>query len=228
MLEIRHRAAFAALVCACVLVACDDAPPEPQGGAPVVNKADPPPKLANISKDMVAAVSAGKSSNVISVHFALRAPPMVNKALPVDVAIVPHREFSSLIVHFDSQDGLATTSGDSFGPKTDVDSETPLSHQLVLLPTREGMFMVTSSVDTDSDEGNITRIFSIPVIVAAAAAPAPAAPPAAPPAATRTRPTSKPGAASRVRSQAGHIMQFGLNLHGYVKTRRGHPPKRGL
>ena len=66
MLEIRHRAAFAALVCACVLVACDDAPPEPQGSAPVANKVDPPPKVAKISKDMVAAVSAGKASRVPS------------------------------------------------------------------------------------------------------------------------------------------------------------------
>jgi len=185
MLEIRHRVAFAALVCACVLVACDDAPPEPQGSAPVVTKADPPPKLAKIPKEMVAAVSAGKSSDVISVHFALRAPPTVNQALPVDVVIVPHREFSSLIVHFDGQEGLATTSGDSFGPRTDIESETPISHQLVLLPTKEGMFMVTSVVDTDSSEGNITRVFSIPVIVSAAASAAPAdAPAAVPPAAT--------------------------------------------
>ena len=189
MLETRHRAAFTALVCACVLIACDDAPPEPQGSAPVANKIDPPPKVANISKDMVAAVSAGRSSNVISLHFALRAPPMVNKPLPVEVAIVPHREISTLIVHFDSQDGLVTTSGDTFGPKTDIESETALSHQLVLLPTREGMFMVTSSVDTVSSEGNITRIFSIPVIVAAAAAPASA--PAAPPATTPVREPDK-------------------------------------
>ena len=184
MLEIRHRAAFAALVCACVLVACDDAPPEPQGGAPVVTKVDPPPKLATIAKDMVAAVSAGKSSNVISVHFALRAPPTVNQALPVDVVIVPHREFSSLIVNFTGQDGLTTTSGGSFGPKTDIEIETPVSHQLVLLPTKEGMFMVTSVVETDGAEGNTTRIFSIPVIVSAAASAAPAGAPAAPPAAT--------------------------------------------
>jgi len=173
MLEIRHRAAFAALVCACVLVACDEAPPEPQGSAPVATKVEPPPKLAKISNDMVAAVSAGKASNVISVHFALRAPPVVNQALPVDVAIVPHEKFSSLIVHFDSQDGLATTNGQVFGPKADIESETPVLHQLVLLPTKEGMFMVTSVVETEGSDGNITRIFSIPVIVAAAAPPAP-------------------------------------------------------
>jgi hypothetical protein len=183
MLEIRHRAVFAALVCACVLVACGDAPPEPQGSAPVAKKADPPPKSAKISKDVVAAVSASRTSNVISVHFALRAPPTVNKALPVDVVIVPHREFSSVIVNFNGQEGLTTTSGNWFGPSNDIKSEEPLSHQLVLLPTKEGVFMVTSVVETDGADGNITRIFSIPVIVAAAASPAPAHAPVPPPAA---------------------------------------------
>jgi hypothetical protein len=73
---------------------------------------------------------------------------------------------------------LATTSGDSLGPQTGIDSETPLTHQLVLLPTREGMFMVTCSVETEGPEGNVTRIFSIPVIVAAAGASAPESAPA--------------------------------------------------
>jgi len=136
--------------------------------------------VANLAKDMVAAVSAGKAASVISLHFALRAPPAVNTPLPVEVAIVPHRKFSSIRVHFDSQEGLAATAGDNFGPVTNADTETALTHQLVLLPTKEGMFMVTSSIETESEDGNVTRIFSIPVIVAPAGAAAAAAPDAVP------------------------------------------------
>ena len=161
-------------------------------------------------------------------HFALRAPPVVNKALPVDVAIVPHRKFSSLIVHFESQDGLATTAGEVFGPKADIESETPLSHQLVLLPTREGMFMVTASVETEGADGNITRIFSIPVIVAAAAIGTCRRPPAPAPATTKLDLRQNREPLHACAPGPGHIMQFGLNLHGYVKTRRGHPHQRGL
>lgn len=183
MLKIRRRAvAFATLASACMLVACNDAPPEPQQGAPVANKNEPPPRVANLAKDMVAAVSAGRTANAISLHFALRGPPTVNMALPVEVAIVPHRKFSSIRVHFDSQVGLTTADGDNFGPRTDVESETALTHHLVLLPSREGMFMVTSSVETEGEDGNITRIFSIPIIVAAAADPAPAPAPTPAPA----------------------------------------------
>ena len=180
MFKSRLRAAFAAVVCACVFSACDDPPQKAEGTAPAAPTKAPATKTATIGADMVAAVSSSQASSAIGVHFALRATPTVNKALPVDVTIVPHRDFSSLTVHFDSQDGLAVTTGNPFGPKSGISSETPQTHQLVLLPTREGMFTVAATVETDSAEGNVTRVFSIPVIVIAesAAAPAPAPAPA--------------------------------------------------
>jgi hypothetical protein len=51
----------------------------------------------------------------------------------------------------------------------------------VLLAAREGVFMVTVVVETEGADGTVTRIFSIPVIVAPSAA-AGAAPASAPPA----------------------------------------------
>ena len=60
MFKIRHRAAFVALVFVCVLAACDDAPSEPQERAPAAKKSDPPPRTANLSKDMVAAVQPAR------------------------------------------------------------------------------------------------------------------------------------------------------------------------
>jgi hypothetical protein len=146
-------------------------------------------KVATLSPDMVAAVSAGKVADAISLHFALRASPVVNQALPVDVAIVPHRKFSLVLVHFEARDGLSTTVGQEFGPAANVSGETPLTHQLVLLPTKEGMFMVTASVETEGGDGNVTRVFSIPVIVAAAPGSAPAA---APPATAAEAPANSP------------------------------------
>ncbi|HEY6124424.1 MAG TPA: hypothetical protein VIV63_07215, partial [Steroidobacteraceae bacterium] len=91
-------------------------------------------------------------------------------ALPVEVALVPHQKFTMLRVHFETHEGLTIATGDTYGPVTDVSSEKPLTHPLVLLPSKEGMFMVTVAVETEGDEGNITRIFSIPVIVSASAA----------------------------------------------------------
>jgi hypothetical protein len=179
MIKVRHRAvALATVACVCMLTACGDAPPEEQKSSTTADKKAPPPKVASVASDMVAAVSAGKAANAISIHFALRAPPVVNKALPVDVAIVPHRKFTRVRVHFEGNEGLVATAGEDFEPKANIETEAALTHQLVLLPAREGMFVVIASVETEGEEGNITRIYSIPVIVAAAApSPAPANPP---------------------------------------------------
>ena len=112
------------------------------------------------------AVSSTKNINVVSVHFVLNGAPTVNKALPVDIAIVPHKSVSSLIVHFEARDGLAVAAGNVVERSTDPTPEKIIKHQLVLMTGREGVFMVTAIVETESSEGTISRIFSIPVIVA--------------------------------------------------------------
>jgi hypothetical protein len=128
--------------------------------------------------EMVAAVSASKSSLILGVHFALRAQPAVGKPLPMDIAVLPHKEFDQLSVLFDTQDGLEITSGKSMGPIKGVSAEKSLTHQVSLQPMKEGVFMVTAAVETESEEGNIVRIYSIPVIVQGPVAPAPAPTPA--------------------------------------------------
>lgn len=164
----RSRAvALATLACVSMLAACDNAPSTPAESQPAAgSKPDAPvPRAAHLSSEMVAAVSAGRTANVIGVHFALGSVPTVGKPLPVKIAIVPHHDFKSVSAHFETREGLALTSGENFGPVTGVDSETALEHALVLVPGQEGVFMVTISVETDGDEGNFTRIFTIPVIV---------------------------------------------------------------
>ena len=181
----RSRAvALATLACVSMLAACDKAPSTPAETQPAAGSKPnvPSPKVAHLSSEMVAAVSAGRTANVIGVHFALGAVPTVGKPLPVKISIVPHRDFKSVSAHFETRDGLELSSGENFGPVAGADSETALEHALVLVPGQEGVFMVTISVETDGDEGNFTRIFTIPVIVgigpAAPAAPAPSPPPA--------------------------------------------------
>ena len=160
-----------AMAGAFMLAGCDDAPKQQTQAAPAATRTAEP-KVAQLSRDMVAAVSAGKTATAVGVHFALGAPPTIDKPLPVQIAIVPHRQFASVRAHFEIRDGMRITAGEDYGPITDVDVETALLHQLMLLPSAEGMFMVTTSVETEGDDGTVTRIFSIPVIVGPSTAPA--------------------------------------------------------
>src|SRR5262245_3024056 len=158
--------------CAAVLllVACDDAPSE------TATPADTGPKPVKaaagaLPPEFVAAVSAGGNSSVVSVHFALRSTPTVNAALPVDIAIVPHQSFAALRAHFDSREGLAVATGNELGTKADPSMEKPIRHELVLMPAKDGVFMVSAIVETEGSDGTISRVFSIPVIVAPQTAP---------------------------------------------------------
>jgi hypothetical protein len=161
------------------LAACDNAAPEKEAGTKATT---PAAKKATLNDNMVAAVSAGKSSTVVGVYFALGNAPTVDTALPVEVAIVPHQDFTSLQARFVAQgDGLTLVSGDLLPPVSSAKSESTLDHKLVLMPRKEGVYMVIVNLETEGSEGSVSRIFSIPVIVApatdaAAAAPAPPTP----------------------------------------------------
>ena len=174
MISRRILALSAALFAA--LAGCSD--PAPEESTPSASAARPAekPKAQALPSEMVAAVAARKNSTAISLHFALASPPTIATPLPVKIAIVPHEQFTTVRVHFESHDGLTMPMGEDFGPVNDVAPEKPLSHQLMLLPAKEGMFMVTAIVDTLGAEGNVVRVFSIPVVVGpaqAAQAPAP-------------------------------------------------------
>lgn len=166
------RAMLYVAVSASVLLAgCGDPPAEKPASTTVAAKpAGPKPAIAGAQ--MVAAVAAGKAVTAVGVHFSLGNTPKVATALPVDIAVITHQEFSSLRAHFESQDGLTLISGEDLAPRSDVKAESNIQHQLVLMPARDGVYMVTVSVDTEGKEGIVSRLFSIPVIVAPAAAPA--------------------------------------------------------
>ncbi|MBC8028360.1 MAG: hypothetical protein H7Y89_20390 [Steroidobacteraceae bacterium] len=180
MSGIRCALVLAIVAFGSLVAACGDSPSE----EPVATPAGPSKttKTAALPAEMVSAVSAGRSSGVVGVHFALGKLPLVGQALPVDIAIVPHQDFASVRASFEGPDGLPLNVGHELNPLTDVKSETIIKHQLVLLPRSDGVFIVSATVETESPtEGNVSRVFSLPIIVAAAAAPVAAAPaPAAP------------------------------------------------
>lgn len=179
MTGLRARAMlYAAFAASVLLAACGDPPAEkPAAAAPKPVG----PKTAVAGAQMVAAVAAGKSVTAVGVHFSLGNTPKVATALPVDIAVITHQDFTSLRAHFESQDGLTLISGEDLEPRADVKAESSIQHQLVLMPARDGVFVITVNVDTEGKEGIVSRLFSIPVIVSPAAAPAaPQAAPAAP------------------------------------------------
>jgi hypothetical protein len=171
------------------LAGCGDGTPDAPKAT--TSTAAPAKPVSQLPPDMVAAVSSARNTSVVSVHFVLNGTPTVSKALPVDIAIVPHEPVSSLIAHFEARDGLALATGNVLERQADPKAEAVIKHQLVLLPAKEGVFVVSAVVETESSAGTVTRIYSIPVIVGAPASGAAATGPATVPAQTPA-PTSLP------------------------------------
>jgi hypothetical protein len=175
----RAVAALIVLFAGCAsLMACDNSAPQAESKAATPATA-PGPKLAKPAENMVAAVPAGKSAKSIGVHFSLGSAPRVNQALPVEIAIIPHESFTLLGAIFDVPEGLTMISGEVLPPTKDAGAEEPIKHQLAVMPGRAGVFVITATVETEGAEGSVSRVFSIPVIVAppatAGAATAPSA-----------------------------------------------------
>ena len=169
-----HTTLFAVLAGCSLLAACGNSGSEPDVSKTESGKLKPA-KKPGIAEQMVAAVSTSRSATVIGVYFSLAKTPTAHQALPVDIVLVPHQKLARVVVHFDGQDGVTVVSGDAMEPKADVDAESAIKHQLVLMPTAEGVFMINASVETEGSEGTVSRVFSIPIIVAASEPAAPAA-----------------------------------------------------
>jgi hypothetical protein len=178
MLKPSARALLLVMASCLCLTACDKSTPEtPAKRASGANNSKGP-KASGVGDEMVAAVAPETSNAMIGVYFGLTKAPVLNEGFSLDINIVPHQEFSSVSAHFFGQNGLTLVSGDSFGPLADAKPGKAIKHQLVLMPAVEGLYMISVSVETTGAEGTVSRVFSIPVVVAP---PAPATPPAAAP-----------------------------------------------
>jgi hypothetical protein len=185
-MPLNARAVVVAVLACAFAAACDDAPAT-KTTAPSAEAAGGKPKsdVAVLPPNMVAAVSAGKSASMISVHFAPEEVPQVGKPFPVAIAVVPHQPFASVHASFEVPDAMILATGERIETIKDVAPETVISHKLVIQPNQEGVFLVTAAVETEGLDGTVTRIYSIPLIVhpagaRPAAAPAPAPAPAEP------------------------------------------------
>jgi hypothetical protein len=155
---------FLLALATCWLISACGENPEPAASTPAA-AAKPGSPLAQIPADMVAAVAAGKNADALGVHFALRSVPAAGQTLQVDIAIVPHEAFESLGARFEPQEGGIISGGRELEPKGSIKAEQVITHRIVLEPTREGVFMVTAAVETETLGVSTVRIFSIPVIV---------------------------------------------------------------
>jgi hypothetical protein len=149
------------------------------------------PKAANttdspLPPEMVAAVAANKGETAVSLHFALKKPPKSGEPLDVEIALLPRNPLDGLSATFEATEGMVVVSGASLAEQQNLQPQKPVNHRITLMPSGDGVFIVTAVAHVQTSDGSTASTFSFPVIVgglppaAAGAAPGAPKPPANP------------------------------------------------
>jgi hypothetical protein len=172
---------LAALCLVALLSAChgDEQPaskaaPAPARRAPVaVQRA---PTAGESTVGMVEAASQGKSQMPVSLKFDLLSRPVAGQPLEVAIALLSQIAGGPATIDVTGSEGVQLSSGDNQIAFATVEPEQVYRHSITVTPTAEGVSFVSLNVTLKHDEMTESRVFSVPLIVAAAdtAAPRPA------------------------------------------------------
>ena len=93
--------------------------------------------------------------------------------LAIAIALLPGEAAGPAIVEVRAPAGLQVPTGQSKFEFASVEPSQVYRRSITLTPTTEGVFLVTLTVNLQHDQLADTRVFSVPVIVSANAAPTP-------------------------------------------------------
>lgn len=120
----------------------------------------PPP-----DQDMVIAVSNGTGTSVpVEVRFALRERPEIGQAAELDLEVIPSAPVDRLIATFYAEEGLSVSDGAQPTERDRPEPGVPISHRLMIVPQRDGIFYVNATVLADFNNESVAHTFTIPVI----------------------------------------------------------------
>ena len=163
---------FAALVALALLSAChrdsEQAPQAtaaPKARAPVA--AQHGPSSGELTTGMVEAVSQGKSQAEVALKFDLLQRPTVGQPLEIAIALLPQMHASPVTIAVTGGSGLQVAPGDDQIEIPSVEPTQVYRHSIKVTPTEEGVLFVSLNVSLKHDEVSDSRVFSVPIIVAA-------------------------------------------------------------
>jgi hypothetical protein len=142
-------------------------PPVPQRRAPVAVPRRPAPEESTAG--MVEAASQGKSQMPVSLKFDLLQRPIVGQPLEIAIALTAQIPASPATVDVTGADGLQLASGVGQIAIPAVEPAQVYRQSIKVTPMAEGVAFLNLNVTLKHDEMTESRLFSVPIIVAAAA-----------------------------------------------------------
>jgi hypothetical protein len=158
-----------------LLAACNGDSNQPvaagHNGAPrAIAAAKRGPTPAELTKGMVEAVTQENSAVPVIVKFEVQQRPVVGREVDVTIAVMPQAAAESAAVRARSSDGLHV--GAAVGPIDIVglDPDSVYRFTIPVTASAEGVQVLELDVALKHDDVTETRVFSVPLIVAAAGA----------------------------------------------------------
>jgi hypothetical protein len=155
---------------ALLLVACGEDPAQPAGSAGTTRPAQTK-ATADETRGMVSGVTDEKKKGApVDLKFEIRSRPLLNEALPIDIAFIPRQGSDLLRATFLATEGLSVTTSPEPAEYKDVQAQGVYRHTLTVVPKQEGVFYVTAIVVMNTSSGAAeARTFQIPLLIGAPA-----------------------------------------------------------
>ena len=134
------------------------------------------PTVEELTAGMVEATTQGKSQAPVGLKFDLLQRPVQGEPLEIAIALLPREPAGPATVEVSGPESLQVPAGENKFEFASVEPEQVYRRSIRLTPTAEGVFLLTLTVNLNHDQLADTRIFTVPLIVAAAARSAPASP----------------------------------------------------
>lgn len=149
---------------------------KPKAGvkAPAANQHGP--SAQEMTAGMVEAVVQSKSQVPIDLKFDLQGRPVEGQPLEVAIALLPQIAARSATVSVSGSDGLKLDPGEDKFEFGAVEAAQVYRHTIKVIPTADGLYLLTLSVSLLQDQTSESRAFAVPILVGGAAA-ASSAPP---------------------------------------------------
>lgn len=141
--------------------------PEVKVKAPVATQRGP--TAEEQTTGMVEAATQGKSQTPVAVKFELLQRPMKGQPLEIAIALLPGEAAGSATLEVTAPEGLNVPAAEAQIAFPALEPAKVYRHSITLTPTAEGVFLLTLTVNLQHDQLMDSRVFAVPLIVAATA-----------------------------------------------------------
>ena len=122
--------------------------------------------MEEATRGMVSGVAPGRAADAaVDLKFELKSRPETGKPLTIDIALLPKVASDVMNVTYLANEGLTVQASTLPSRYERVRPGSVYRHQVTVVPRENGVFSLSAIVMVQTDAGDVTRTFSVPVVI---------------------------------------------------------------